>query len=390
MLTPTNVSARVQSVDALRGFAVMAILFVHNLEHFIFPVYPAESSQWLAALDKIVYDVVFFLFAGKAYAIFALLFGFTFYIQNRNQQERGRDFGGRFMWRLLLLACFACLNAAFFPAGDVLLLFSVVGGVLVVARNKSDKWILIAAVVLLSQPIELFCYFACLMFPDFHIPDFNVGDMYAEVASVAKSGDFKDFILCNLGLGQKASLLWAIEAGRFMQTAGLFLLGFLLGRKQVFVVSSCSMRFWTIGLWMSGVFFGALWLLHEYLFGIGCLEPRYLSVILSMWQNLAFMFVLVSAFMLVYAYTGFNRHSKALRAYGRMSLTNYISQSMIGALIYFPFGLYLAPLCGYAMSLLVAVCVLVGQMLFSMWWLSNHRQGPLEFLWHKLTWVVLR
>ena len=58
-------------MDALRGFAVLAILLVHNLEHFIFPVYPAETWGWLAQLDKIVFDVVFFLFSGKAYAIFA-------------------------------------------------------------------------------------------------------------------------------------------------------------------------------------------------------------------------------------------------------------------------------------------------------------------------------
>lgn len=38
---------RIEVVDALRGFAVMAILLVHNLEHFIFPVYPESSPEWL-------------------------------------------------------------------------------------------------------------------------------------------------------------------------------------------------------------------------------------------------------------------------------------------------------------------------------------------------------
>lgn len=71
-------NSRVEVVDALRGFAVMAILLVHNLEHFIFPVYPVESAEWLSVLDQGVFNVVFSLFAGKAYAIFAMLFGFTF------------------------------------------------------------------------------------------------------------------------------------------------------------------------------------------------------------------------------------------------------------------------------------------------------------------------
>ena len=92
---------RIEAVDALRGFAVMAILLVHNLEHFIFPVYPADSPGWLNALDQGVFNVVFTLFAGKAYAIFALLFGFTFYIQSDNLKRRGGDFGYRFLWRLV-------------------------------------------------------------------------------------------------------------------------------------------------------------------------------------------------------------------------------------------------------------------------------------------------
>lgn len=104
---------RIEVVDALRGFAVMAIILVHNLEHFIYPVYPADSPGWLQTLDQGVFNGVFALFAGKAYAIFALLFGFTFHIQTRNQKEQGKDFGYRFLWRLLLLAGFATLNAAF-------------------------------------------------------------------------------------------------------------------------------------------------------------------------------------------------------------------------------------------------------------------------------------
>lgn len=92
-----NKGSRIEVVDALRGFAVMEILLVHSLEHFIFPVYPASSPAWLSFLDKGVSTVVFSLFAGKAYAIFALLFGFTFYIQSNNQKKRGKDFGYRFL-----------------------------------------------------------------------------------------------------------------------------------------------------------------------------------------------------------------------------------------------------------------------------------------------------
>ena len=145
--------SRIDAVDALRGFAVMAILLVHSLEHFIFPVYPASSPAWLAALDEGVFAVVFALFAGKAYAIFALLFGFTFHLQYASRQSRGEDFGGRFLWRLLLLVGFATLNAAFFPAGDVLLLFSLVGVVLFAVRRLNDRTVLALALLFLVQPV---------------------------------------------------------------------------------------------------------------------------------------------------------------------------------------------------------------------------------------------
>ena len=69
--TIASKTPRIEVVDALRGFAVMAILLVHNLEHFIFPVYPDAASQpgWLNILDEGVFSVTFSLFAGKAYAI---------------------------------------------------------------------------------------------------------------------------------------------------------------------------------------------------------------------------------------------------------------------------------------------------------------------------------
>lgn len=166
-------SSRIEVVDALRGFAVMAILLVHNLEHFIFPVYPENSPGWLNVLDQGVLNSIFALFAGKAYAIFALLFGFTFYMQSNNQKKQGKDFGYRFLWRLQLLGVFATWNAAFFPAGDVLLLFVVVGVVLFLTRSWSDRAIGVAAVVLLLQPVEWYHYIANLINPGASLTGFE-------------------------------------------------------------------------------------------------------------------------------------------------------------------------------------------------------------------------
>lgn len=382
-----NKNPRIEVVDALRGFAVMAIVLVHNLEHFIFPVYPANSPGWLNILDQGVFDVVFTLFAGKAYAIFALLFGFTFYIQSSNRRKQGRDFGWRFLWRLVLLIGFAALNAAFFPAGDVLLLFVVVGPVLFFSRNWSDRAILVAAVVFLLQPVEWYHYIANLLDPAHRLPDLKVGEMYAEVAEYTKAGNFGDFILGNITLGQKASLLWAVNAGRFVQTAGLFLLGFYIGRKQLFAATEKNLRFWVKTLIISAVAFAPLYTLKELVMDNGAIVQQTVGAAFDMWQKLAFTLVLIASFILLYQRRKFSAAVVGLRFYGRMSLTNYISQSIIGAIVYFPFGLYLAPRCGYTISLLIGFFVFLLQVKFCKWWLARHRQGPLEYIWHKWTWI---
>lgn len=378
---------RIEVVDALRGFAVMAILLVHNLEHFIFPIYPTDSPSWLDILDQGVFNSVFTLFAGKAYAIFALLFGFTFYIQSNNQKKQGKDFGYRFLWRLALLAVFATLNAAFFPARDVLLLFVVVGVVLFLTRNWNNKAIFITAVIFLLQPVEWYHYIANLINPAHQLPDLKVGEMYTEVAEYTKSGNFWNFIWGNITLGQKASLLWAVNAGRFFQTAGLFLLGFYIGRKQLFVATEKNLRFWTKTLIISAISFAPLYTLKELIMTNDTIVQQSAGTAFDMWQKLAFTLVLIASFILLYQSKKFNKSVMDLRFYGKMSLTNYISQSIIGAIIYFPFGLYLAPYCGYTLSLLIGFCVFLLQVKFCKWWLTGHKQGPLEYIWHKWTWI---
>ena len=323
--TIASKTPRIEVVDALRGFAVMAILLVHNLEHFIFPVYPDAASQpgWLNILDEGVFSVIFSLFAGKAYAIFALLFGLTFYIQYTNQQKKGKDFGYRFLWRLLLLGGFATLNAAFFPAGDVLLLFCVVGIFLFIVRKWSDRTVFILAIFLLLQPVEWYHYVMNLFNPAHSLPDLGVGQMYGEVAEYTKEGDFWKFIWGNVTLGQKASLFWAIGAGRFLQTAGLFLLGMLIGRKQLFVASEATIRFWVKALIWSAVLFGPLYQLKVQLMDAG--QPdmirQTVGVVMDMWQKFAFTIVLVASFVLLYQTEKFRKLTADLRFYGKMSLT---------------------------------------------------------------------
>ena len=106
---------RVEVVDALRGFAVMAILLVHSLEHFIFPVYPVDQPAWLNILNDGVFNVTFTLLAGKSYAIFAFAVWIYIFIFSRlTNSVKEKILVIVFLWRLLLLVAFCYAECSFF------------------------------------------------------------------------------------------------------------------------------------------------------------------------------------------------------------------------------------------------------------------------------------
>ncbi len=237
------------------------------------------------------------MFAGKSYSIFALLFGFTFHVQYTNQQFKGKDFGYRFLWRLLLLTGFDTINASFFPGGDVLLLYAVVGVSLFLVRKWSDKAILITAIILLCQPIEWYHYVSGLLDPAYRLPDLGVVPLYEEVIGNTREGKLGKFIIGNLTTGQMASFLWAVGTGRFLQTAGLFMIGLLLGRKLLFVSTENNIRFWVKVLIASAIVFNPLYVLKVQVFDNGSSDmiKQTAGVVFDMWQKLAFTFGMASS-----------------------------------------------------------------------------------------------
>ena len=145
--------------------------------------------------------------------------------------------------------------------------------------------------------------------------------------------------------------------------------------------------FWTKVLIISAISFAPLYTLKELVMENDPIVLQTVGTAFDMWQKLAFTLALVASFILLYQHKNFSKAVAGLRFYGKMSLTNYISQSIIGAFIYFPIGLNLAPYCGYTLSLSVGFLIFLLQLKFCKWWLARHKQGPLEYIWHKCTWI---
>ena len=75
-----------------------------------------------------------------------------------------------------------------------------------------------------------------------------------------------------------------------------------------------------------------------------------------------------------------------LVSYGRMGLTNYIVQSVIGVFIFSGFGLDWSHL-GVFLSVLVCLAYTGVQIVFSHYWLKKFRYGPMEWLWRTGTYM---
>lgn len=379
-------TSRIGLIDALRGFAILAIMLLHNIEHFDFYYFPENLPQWLKAVDKLIWDSLFFLFGGKAYGIFALLFGFTFYLQFNRWQERQINFGARFLWRLTLLLIFGIINSLFFE-GDILTFYAILGIILIPVKSMNNTSVLIISAVLLLQPVELAKAVYYLNHPGYPSSPPISNLYFSKSGNYLGGNSFIELIKGNITNGRLAVTFWSWENGRFFQTPALFMLGMLLGRQKRFCINDSNIIFWKKALIYSTISFIPLFLLKDVkLISAPALEHS-LRVIVASWSNLAFMMVLISTFVYLYSLNSFQDILSSLSPLGRMSLTNYIMQSVAGSLIYYGYGLGMYKYTGATASLLIGTILFTLQLLFCRWWLKNHVQGPLEYIWGLATWA---
>ncbi len=375
-------------VDALRGFAIMSIMLLHNLEHFDFYYFPEYLPGWLKMLDGGIWQVMFFLFSGKSYAIFAILFGLTFHIMFTNQEAKGRDFRGRFLWRMVLLLGFGMINSIFFE-GDILAIYAVLGITLAITARWNNKAVLAAAILLMIQPLEWYNFFRIMGDQAYVTPPFKSWAYFGRASEYLAGKSFIDAAVGNLINGRIGVLIWSHEAGRYFQTPALFLFGMLLGRKNLFRYSESNMGFWKNALWIAAILFI---ILYTFKLSIPQLIEREalkvkLDLIITSYSNFAFTAILVSGFVLIYRLKVGYKVLSGLEPFGKMSLTNYVTQSLLGSVVYYGFGLGLYKYTGATFSLIIGIFLFILQLWFCRWWVKRHSRGPLEQLWHNLTWI---
>lgn len=381
-------NTRIDVADILRGVAIGGIILIHFIEQLNFYVFPEPSSPFWGAVNQGVWDTVFFLLAGKMYAIFAMLFGLSFFIQHDNQAQKGVDFRPRFLWRMVLLFMFGLFDLLFYN-GDILCVYAACGVLVIPLIRASDKVLKAIAFLLLLQPIELVYVIIGAIDPSASPLDLGSLGHFNAVAVAQEHGSIFDVAIAGLRHGQQVNFLWAIENGRLTQTIFFFLVGIMLGRRRLFYNEGNNLALWKKVLRGAAVAFVILVPLYYIVpkqFDSACISNS-LNVMLNMWKNLSMMLMIVSGITLLYYQTDAKKWLIKIAPYGKMSLTNYLSQSIFGAMLFYNWGFGLFRYCGHTVALLMGAGFILLQYLFCTCWLKNHRRGPFEELWARLTWI---
>ncbi len=383
----TKTNSRIDVADILRGIAIGGIILIHFIEHMNFYLFPEAKNALWEGINRAVWDSTFFLFAGKMYAIFATLFGLSFFIQHDNQAQKGIDFRPRFVWRMFLLMLFGLFDLLFYN-GDILFLYAVCGLLIIPFIRASDKIILGAAVFLLLQPVELAYIIMGLTDPS--TPILNLGsDGYWGGLSVAcAEGSIIDVAVAGIRYGLPVNFLWAIENGRMTQTVCFFLFGILLGRTRLLYNEGDNLKTWRKILIGATCGFAVILPLYYWIPGTAeapCVAKS-LDVMFNMWKNFCMTLMIVSGVTLLYYQTSAKSWLQGIAPFGKMSLTNYLAQSIIGGMLFYNWGFGLYDKCGHAASIMMGAGVVVILFFFCRWWLKSHKRGPFEELWNRATW----
>jgi uncharacterized protein len=383
-------NSRIDLIDALRGSALFGILLLHSIEHWDFDRYPEHPPAWLQPLNQSAHDLGFFLFGGKAYAIFAMMFGVSFFMILDRWSRRGIDFPGRFLWRLAVLGILGYVHGLIY-CGDILLIIAVLGVPLLFLHrlgNRALAWISVALVLQIPSLLETS---RVLFEQGYQVAQPRHWAIYGRLWGIYSNGSFFDVIRTNLWTGQLSRLFWTFETGRYTQMLGLFIWGLLLARAHVFDDSVRCVRLAKRALVWGIVGFAVLYPIKLHLGDWGLKDMRAYVVdnLVSSYCNLAQMSVWAGGFALLYQWAKARPVLNLLAPFGRMSLTCYVTQALVGVPLFYGYGFALYRYLGPFYSVLVGFTIAAIQCILANYWLKRFYYGPLEWAWRSCTFLTL-
>ena len=384
-------SERIELLDALRGFALLGIFLANILYWSGWILITAEQRLALGGEAGVLWQYRFhhLFIDGKFYTIFSMLFGAGFALQLERLTRRGADGLRIYRRRVLILLGIGLVHSWLIWDGDILTLYALLGLLLPVFHRWSTKGLLVAAAILIFviPPIGIAAFAALGWQPQQQLFawGFAIGEALgglgadddpAQAIEWLRREDLGSWLAWALS-GTPFSWGLRLESWRIPKVLGIMLVGMAAGRQLA-----------------TGGLINDRRLLKKLLLG-GLLVGVPASIVYALipeqgqgdWPSIVgtvpLAIAYVSAFAL--AWPRARRLLGVFAAPGRMALTNYLAQSVLGGVIFYGvgFGLvgHLRPPAFYAVALLIFAL----QIIVSRWWLARHSQGPMEALWRRWT-----
>ncbi len=391
---PVTSSERYPILDILRGVALFGICLANYPE---FSLYTFQKSEVTAAMptagiDNVIKYLQYIFIDGKFYTIFSLLFGIGFSIILSNARRKNKNGLTIFYRRMIILLIIGLMHLLFLWAGDILILYAALGLLLPLFGNLSDKKLLIWSVSLILFPIVADAF---IMLFDLNpaASVINVTRYFHDKAGItednfpvwlAEGKSYTDVLKFNLA-GSFIRMQEFIEGHRVFKVLGLFLFGLYIGRNRIYADLEGNKA-----LLKRIRFYGFLiGLPTSVLYAWSAMNGRPLSLtghsaiyaISVVPLSLAY----ITAICLLYVKKEDRFAFKMLAMPGRMALTNYIGQSVIGMIIFYGIGFGLGATMGLVYVELIAMGVFIFQVFFGYVWMRYFQFGPLEWVWRMLT-----
>lgn len=370
--------------DVLRGFALLGILVV-NIQFMGLNSGEGARGEWtLGFANGSATFVIASIFAGKFYLLFSFLFGYS-----SNYIIRG-DVANRRRWvkRCFALITLGILHFTFLWHGDIIFMYGLFGLLLIPFFFRADRTLKIWTRIVFFFSSTLMVFIGALVYiGERFFPEESVQQsMESKLDSVLINGSFIDAIPARLELW-----VYSISSGIFLQ-GGLAFAAFLLGLRMArinFLSSPIDVaknsKLIKIGFLLGAPIqiIAALVLVRNE----QSVEPSEAIYLLALLTSF------IAAPLLSMFYIGLIRkvveekpHLVSwMKPAGQMSLTVYISQSVIASVIFGPWGFGLFQDLQTWQVILLACGIWLLLVYLASFWLKKHSQGPLEKLVNSLT-----
>ncbi|MBI1788945.1 MAG: DUF418 domain-containing protein [Acidobacteria bacterium] len=394
-MAPVALGERIEVIDVLRGLALFGIIAA-NMRGFAAPAtaYFNTKLLWDHGADRIVQAFIDCLIQGKFITLFAFLFGVGFAVQLSRAEARGARFRGFYSRRLLGLILIGLAHELFLWWGDILVPYALGGFLLMLFRKRSDKAILIWALVLYWLPMVAALGYVIAMQFGAPAPPSKPPDMskLQQTIQVYQQGGILQIFWKRL---EELRPQYGALPFFLPRVLGIFLFGFLAWRRGVFQHAAERLPLfrrtmaWGLALGLAGNLGVTL---IDQLLKVNMTRPNPLALLVWCLQSLAIPALSLgyaSAVILAYHSVSWRALVTPFGAVGRTALTNYLLQSLVCTTLFYSYGFRLYGKVGPAILLLPTLVIYAAQVPASAWWLARYRFGPMEWVWRSLTYGKL-